>query len=143
MLTRIVTSILLTASVVRLSEAQQEPPKRVAQSRPVATAASEIPPTTNPSLRGLRDRAEIEAFMDGVMTAQLRDHHVAGATVSIVKDGALFFAKGYGSADVRKQTAVSGASTLFRTSVTGFASRTQAQAFCSQLKAAGKACFVK
>jgi cell division protein FtsN len=36
-----------------------------------------------------------------------------------------------------------GGSTLYRTSVTGFASQAQAQAFCGQLKAAGKACFVK
>lgn len=33
--------------------------------------------------------------------------------------------------------------TLYRTSVTGFASRDAAQAFCAKLKAAGKACFVK
>lgn len=32
---------------------------------------------------------------------------------------------------------------LYRTSVTGFASRADAQAFCAKLKAAGKACFVK
>lgn len=34
-------------------------------------------------------------------------------------------------------------STLFRTSVTGFGSRGDAQAFCDALKAAGKNCFVK
>ena len=33
--------------------------------------------------------------------------------------------------------------TLFRTQVTGFASRAAATAFCDKLKAAGKACFVK
>jgi hypothetical protein len=33
--------------------------------------------------------------------------------------------------------------TLFRTQVTGFASRADAAAFCGKLKAAGKACFVK
>jgi outer membrane biosynthesis protein TonB len=33
--------------------------------------------------------------------------------------------------------------TLFRTQVTGFASRGDATAFCAKLKAAGKACFVK
>ena len=32
---------------------------------------------------------------------------------------------------------------LYRTAVTGFASRTDAQAFCDRLKAAGKACFVR
>ena len=33
--------------------------------------------------------------------------------------------------------------TLFRTQLTGFASRADATAFCNKLKAAGKACFVK
>lgn len=33
--------------------------------------------------------------------------------------------------------------TLYRTSVTGFASKAEAQAFCAKLKDAGKACFVK
>jgi len=62
----------------------------------------------------LRDRAELEAFIDGVMAAQLREHHIAGATVSVVRDGALFFAKGYGAADVRQQRSVSADSTMFR-----------------------------
>jgi hypothetical protein len=34
-------------------------------------------------------------------------------------------------------------STLYRTTVMGFASRTQAAAFCAELKSAGKNCFVK
>ena len=34
-------------------------------------------------------------------------------------------------------------STLYRTSITGFSDRASAAAFCSQLKAAGRACFVK
>ncbi|MCI3133436.1 SPOR domain-containing protein, partial [Phenylobacterium aquaticum] len=33
--------------------------------------------------------------------------------------------------------------TLYRTAVTGFASRADATAFCDKLKAAGKNCFVK
>ncbi len=36
-----------------------------------------------------------------------------------------------------------GGKTLYRTSITGFASRGSAQAFCDRLKAAGKTCFVK
>ena len=32
---------------------------------------------------------------------------------------------------------------LYRTSVTGFASRAEAQTFCERLKGAGKSCFVK
>ena len=33
--------------------------------------------------------------------------------------------------------------TLYRTAVTGFASRADAQAFCARLQAAGKSCFVR
>jgi CubicO group peptidase (beta-lactamase class C family) len=80
----------------------------------VASTPSEITPTAAPSTRGLRDRAELEAFIDGVMAAQLRDHHIAGATVAVVRDGALFFTKGYGSADVRQQHPVTADSTMFR-----------------------------
>jgi hypothetical protein len=36
-----------------------------------------------------------------------------------------------------------GTATLYRTTVTGFGSRAAADAFCNQLKAAGKSCFVK
>lgn len=36
-----------------------------------------------------------------------------------------------------------GSSTLYRTQLTGFASRAEASAFCDRLKAAGKNCFVK
>ncbi len=64
--------------------------------------------------RGLRDRAELEGFLDGVMAANLRDHHVAGATVAVVKDGALLFAKGYGYADVATRKPVDASRTLFR-----------------------------
>jgi CubicO group peptidase (beta-lactamase class C family) len=52
--------------------------------------------------------------MEGVMIASLRDEHVAGATVSVVKDGALFFAKGYGLADVAEQKPIDAETTLFR-----------------------------
>jgi cell division protein FtsN len=34
-------------------------------------------------------------------------------------------------------------STLYRTTVTGFADRAAAQAFCDRLKSAGKSCFVR
>ena len=41
------------------------------------------------------------------------------------------------------ETVDSGDKTLYRTSVTGFADRASAQAFCDRLKAAGKSCFVR
>ena len=63
---------------------------------------------------GPTTREEMEAFIDGFMAAQMRAGPVAGATVAVVKDGSLFFAKGYGFADVAKQIPVDPARTLFR-----------------------------
>ena len=71
-------------------------------------------PATPAAMRGVRDRAELEAFIDGIMDANLRDKHVAGATVAVVKDGQLLFAKGYGYADVAKRRPVDAERSLFR-----------------------------
>ena len=75
----------------------------------VVAQAPAIPPPRGPS-----DVREVEAFIDGLMASYLTDKHIAGATVSIVRDTAVLFAKGYGSADVAKQTPVNAATTLFR-----------------------------
>ena len=64
--------------------------------------------------RGLRNPAELEAFIDGVMIGTMRDKHVAGAVVAVVKDGALYFAKGYGYADAARLEPVDPSRTLFR-----------------------------
>jgi CubicO group peptidase (beta-lactamase class C family) len=60
------------------------------------------------------DPTELEAFLDGVITAQLNAYHIPGATVAIVNDGKLFFAKGYGYADLDEGKAVVADQTLFR-----------------------------
>src|SRR5689334_17878910 len=57
---------------------------------------------------------DVEAFLDGIVPLQLGLSNIAGATVSVVKDGKLLFAKGYGYADVQKKQPVSAADTLFR-----------------------------
>jgi CubicO group peptidase (beta-lactamase class C family) len=60
------------------------------------------------------DAAELGAFLDGLMAAHLTDHHVAGATVAVVRDGEILFSKGYGFADADRQVPVDPATTLFR-----------------------------
>lgn len=62
---------------------------------------------------GLRSADELEHFIDGVMAAHLQAQHIAGATISVVKDGKLYFAKGYGAADLAKKIAVDPEKTLF------------------------------
>jgi len=73
------------------------------------------PPVPQPSAHAHEmTAADVEAFLDGLLPLQLKRDDIAGATVSVVKDGKLLFAKGYGYADVEKQKPVSAQDTLFR-----------------------------
>lgn len=63
---------------------------------------------------GLSDPQELGSFLDGIMTAHLKDHHIPGATLAVVKDGKIFFKKGYGYADIDKRIPVDPDKTLFR-----------------------------
>ena len=58
--------------------------------------------------------ADLEAFLDGLVPQQIKHDDVAGVTISVVKDGKLLFAKGYGYADVKQKKPVSPQDTLFR-----------------------------
>ena len=62
---------------------------------------------------GPGDAQEVEAFFDELIAKQLRKEHVAGATVAVVKDGRLVFAKGYGYADREQHEPVVADRTLF------------------------------
>ena len=62
----------------------------------------------------LSDTAHLEAFMDGVIRTHLRDKHIAGATVSVIRDGKVLLAKGYGFSDEQNQTPVVPNQSLFR-----------------------------
>jgi len=64
--------------------------------------------------QGPTERAELEAFLDGIMAAHMETYHIAGATFSLVRDGEIFFAKGYGYADVENKRSVVAETTLFR-----------------------------
>lgn len=63
---------------------------------------------------GPTDPKELAAFLNGVITAQLHAYHIPGAVVAVVKDGQLFFAKGYGYADLDEGSPVVANQTLFR-----------------------------
>jgi CubicO group peptidase (beta-lactamase class C family) len=66
------------------------------------------------SQTGPTDPQELEVFMDGLLLSQLDSFRIAGAVVSVVKDGEIFFSKGYGYSDVETQTRVLPDQTLFR-----------------------------
>lgn len=59
-------------------------------------------------------QSDLEAFLDGLVPLQIAREDIAGAVISVVKDGKPFFAKGYGFANVEKRIPVSPDNTLFR-----------------------------
>jgi CubicO group peptidase (beta-lactamase class C family) len=83
---------------------------------PKETLPKNEAPLPAPSPGGAHEMtaADVEAFLDGLVPLQIKQADIAGATISVVKDGKLLFAKGYGYADVEKQKPVSAQDTLFR-----------------------------
>jgi len=70
-------------------------------------------------MHGPTDPTEMEKFMDVLFTQEMEDYHIAGAAVAVVKDGRLFFAKGYGYADIANKIPVDPEWTIFRTGSVG------------------------
>lgn len=63
--------------------------------------------------------ATVATFFDQLVAQQMNDAHAVGATVAVVKDGALLFAKGYGYADLAQKVPVVADKTLFFPGSTG------------------------
>ncbi len=80
----------------------------------VNTVAPGRMPTARSQPLGPTDTAELEAFLDELLFQQMEAHHIAGAAVSVVKDGKLLFAKGYGYADLENGVPVDAEATVFR-----------------------------
>jgi hypothetical protein len=55
-------------------------------------------------------RPDLEKLFDPIFASQMEKLHIPGATVAVVQDGKVVFAKGYGVADVETKTPVVGAS---------------------------------
>ena len=78
----ILWTLVILLSLAGSAMAQEN---RVASGRNVQTAPSQPQGPTNP--------AELEAFLDDLLGRQMRDYHIAGAAISVVKDGRLFLPK--------------------------------------------------
>src|SRR5436309_9600600 len=59
-------------------------------------------------------KADFDTFLDALIPSQLRNRNIAGAVVSVVKDGQVLFQKGYGYADFEAKKPVLADQTLFR-----------------------------
>jgi CubicO group peptidase (beta-lactamase class C family) len=101
------TRVLLAVAAVSLLFAAGAPAAPTEET-PAQDAAMALEPT------GLNDPAELEAFIDGLMAAHMPSRNIPAATIAVVKNGELFFAKGYGYADRENKIPVSADTTLFR-----------------------------
>ena len=81
---------------------------------PLISPCQEAGSAPQPAPQGPSDAKELEAFIDGIMAAHLEANHIAGATISVVKDGQVFFTKGYGYANFKSKTPVLPDRTMFR-----------------------------
>ena len=105
------TTLLLASCLsASLTPSQGPAPQGSAKSQPEAKTSERTLPPSAPELTA----TDLQAFLDGLLPAQLEREDIAGAVVAVVKDGKVLFAKGYGFSDVEKRKSVSPAETLFR-----------------------------
>jgi len=60
------------------------------------------------------DQKELEVFLDGFFSKKMEQYHIPGLVFLLIKDGEIFFTKGYGYADVQNQKPVLPDETVFR-----------------------------
>jgi CubicO group peptidase (beta-lactamase class C family) len=112
---RLLQVALVGAWVLALSSGNlclaQAPKKPLTLPSPAAEAGTA---TVAPAGEHELTATDLEAFLDGLMPAQLERENIAGAVVAVVKDGKVVLVKGYGYADMEKRKPVTGDATLFR-----------------------------
>jgi CubicO group peptidase (beta-lactamase class C family) len=80
--------------------------------RQVTEPEQTVPPA--PTGPGLNNPEEFAAFADNFFNEEMAKTHVPGAAIAVVKDGKIFFTKGYGYANLEEKIPVEADKTLFR-----------------------------
>ncbi|HEX4072680.1 MAG TPA: serine hydrolase [Planctomycetaceae bacterium] len=104
---RFATSILLIIAVVA-------PPARAASAPEAAPAKTPTKVVVTAKPHSLSDKADLEAFFDGIFHDQLDFKHIAGAVVTVVNGNDIVLMKGYGYADIDARRPVDPETTQFR-----------------------------
>ncbi|NUR22349.1 serine hydrolase domain-containing protein, partial [Frateuria sp.] len=84
------------------------------QAVPTPTAGTPAVGMVQPSATVSLTAQDLGSFFDGLMPYALRRNDIAGGVVTVVKDGQVLFARGYGYADLDRRIPVSAERTLFR-----------------------------
>jgi CubicO group peptidase (beta-lactamase class C family) len=135
----VLTFLLLAggAAAARAPAQQQRPLSPTPSPITAPSAAGQASPAPPAAGTGTHDLTPVDvaAFLDGIVPYAIRSGDIAGATVSVVANGQIVFAKGYGFSDMKKRTPVSADRTLFRP---GSISKTFTWTAVMQLVQAGK-----
>jgi CubicO group peptidase (beta-lactamase class C family) len=106
----IAAAIIALATGVQAQGPAPSPLLPQASPGPEKVSAMAPQPSPPPTLT----KSDFEAFLDALIPSQLENRDIAGAVVSVVKDGQVLFAKGYGYADYAAKKPVLADQTLFR-----------------------------
>lgn len=79
-----------------------------------ANVAASVPSPAVPGGARALTATDVDAWLDGYMPYALHTGDIAGAVVTVVKDGQVIAARGYGYADIASRKPVDPARTLFR-----------------------------
>lgn len=96
--------------VPRPVSAQQNPVQP--SKAPLADASGK--PAGPASVAHPLEKADLEAFFDGIVPLQMGRSDVAGAVVLVMKNGQVLLKKGYGYSDLKKKQSVDPDTTMFR-----------------------------
>src|SRR4051812_36317840 len=111
---RVTMPSCLVATVTATLFAQGPAPTPVLSPPPSSASLPAAPPLPELTLPHDLTKVDLEPFLDALIPAQLQNRDIAGAVVSVVKDGQLLFAKGYGYADFAAKRPIIAEKTLFR-----------------------------
>ncbi|MGH8146764.1 MAG: serine hydrolase domain-containing protein, partial [Rhodanobacteraceae bacterium] len=121
LVTAAIASLLVSAAIAAEPSVRSSQPAPVAAQAPAS--ASSVPPSpladnasiqNGPAGAAALTPQDVSTFFDALVPYMLKRNDIAGGVISVVKDGHLIFAQGYGHANVAKRTPVIADQTLFR-----------------------------
>lgn len=95
------------------------PPSRVLSSLPVLVLMLALTAPARAETPHREEPAALESRVERLVTRQLAEYRIPGATVAVVRDGHVVLARGYGEADAEHHTPVAADRTLFRVASVG------------------------
>ncbi len=102
---------LLALATLSVASPPAQVPQKEKKAQTQAAASPAQPASTTPHDL---TTADLDAFFDGMIPAQIAREDIAGAVIAVVKDGKVIYERGYGYADVKSKKPVTADATLFR-----------------------------